>query len=92
MTKPRIIETDQGIQGEFNVTIYNQMQRRLRDKGWIEIRALLKHGLTQGCALEIGPGPGYLGLEWLKHTTGTTLKGLDISPDMIDMAERNAKK
>jgi ubiquinone/menaquinone biosynthesis C-methylase UbiE len=92
MTKPRIIETDQGIQGEFNVTIYNQMQRRLRDKGWIEIRALLKHGLTQGCALEIGPGPGYLGLEWLKHTTGTTLKGLDISPDMIDMAERNAKE
>ena len=92
MTKPRVIETDQGIQGEFNVTIYDQMQRRLRDKGWIETKELLKHGIAQGCALEIGPGPGYLGLEWLKHTEGTTLKGLDISPDMIAVAERNARE
>ncbi len=92
MTKPRVIETDQGIQGEFNVTVYDQMQRRLRDKGWIETKELLKHGIAQGCALEIGPGPGYLGLEWLKHTEGTTLKGLDISPDMIAVAERNARE
>jgi ubiquinone/menaquinone biosynthesis C-methylase UbiE len=41
-------------------------------------------------ALEIGPGPGYLGLEWLKKTEGTRLKGLEISPDMIAIAERNA--
>ena len=79
MTHPRIIETDQGIQGEFNVAMYDQMQRHLRDKGWIMTKELLKQGLTRGCALEIGPGPGYLGLEWLKHTTATTLKGLDIS-------------
>jgi ubiquinone/menaquinone biosynthesis C-methylase UbiE len=92
MTKPRVPETDQGIQGEFNVTVYDQMQRRLRDKGWIETNELIHHGITQGCALEIGPGPGYLGLEWLKHTQGTTLKGLDISPDMIAVAERNAKE
>ena len=92
MTKPRITETDQGIQGEFNVTVYDQMQRRLRDKGWIETKELLEHGISQGYALEIGPGPGYLGLEWLKHTEGTTLKGLDISPDMIAVAERNARE
>jgi ubiquinone/menaquinone biosynthesis C-methylase UbiE len=90
MTKPRVPETDQGIQGEFNVTVYDQMQRRLRDKGWIETNELINHGITQGCALEVGPGPGYLGLEWLKHTQGTTLKGLDISPDMVALAERNA--
>jgi ubiquinone/menaquinone biosynthesis C-methylase UbiE len=30
-------------------------------------------------------------LEWLKHTQGTTLIGLDISPDMIAQAERNAR-
>jgi ubiquinone/menaquinone biosynthesis C-methylase UbiE len=92
MTKPRVPETDQGIQGEFNVTVYDRMQRTLRDKGWIETKELLRHGITQGCALEIGPGPGYLGLEWLKHTQGTTLKGLDISPDMIAVAERNASE
>jgi ubiquinone/menaquinone biosynthesis C-methylase UbiE len=68
------------------------MQRRLRDKGWIETKELLKHGIVRGNALEIGPGPGYLGLEWLKHTQGTTLKGLEISIDMISVAERNAKE
>jgi ubiquinone/menaquinone biosynthesis C-methylase UbiE len=92
MTKQRVSETDHGIQGEFNVTVYDQMQRKLRDKGWIETKELLRHGITQGCALEIGPGPGYLGLEWLKNTQGTTLKGLDISTDMIAVAERNARE
>ncbi|MGA7194553.1 MAG: class I SAM-dependent methyltransferase [Anaerolineales bacterium] len=92
MIRPRVPETDQGIQGEFNVTIYDQMQRSLRDKGWIETKELLKQGITQGCALEIGPGPGYLGLEWLKYTQGTTLKGLEISTDMITLAEHNASE
>jgi len=47
-------------------------------------------GITRGLALEVGPGPGYLGLEWLKRTDGTTLKGLDLSADMLRVAERNA--
>ncbi len=67
MTRPRVTETDQGIQGEFTVTLYDQMQRRLRDKGWIETKDIIKSGITKGIALEIGPGPGYLGLEWLKN-------------------------
>ncbi|MDD5015498.1 MAG: hypothetical protein PHW73_10475 [Atribacterota bacterium] len=33
--KKRIIETDEGIQSDFNVTTYDKMQRHLRDKGWI---------------------------------------------------------
>jgi ubiquinone/menaquinone biosynthesis C-methylase UbiE len=90
MTKPRIVETEQGIQGEFNVNVYDEMQRRLRDKGWIETKAILTSGINSGFALEVGPGPGYLGLEWLKNTQGTLLKGLDISADMIAVAERNA--
>ena len=92
MTRPRIIETDQGIQGEFEVNLYDQMQRHLRDRGWIETNDLIKSGITRGLALEVGPGPGYLGLEWLKNTRVTTLKGLDISPDMIVIAQRNAKE
>ena len=91
MTKPRVTETDQGIQGEFTVAAYDQMQRGLRDKGWIETPEILKQGITQGHVLEIGPGPGYIGLEWLKQTQGTILTGLDISPDMIALAERNAR-
>ena len=90
MTRARVVETDEGIQGEYPVDIYDQMQRRFRDKGWMETRAIIRSGITSGTALEVGPGPGYLGLEWLKHTEGTRLVGLDISPDMIAVARRNA--
>jgi ubiquinone/menaquinone biosynthesis C-methylase UbiE len=92
MVKARVPETDQGIQGDFEPRIYNQMQRRFRDKGWMETKAIIASGINRGLALEIGPGPGYLGLEWLKHTQGTELRGLDISPDMIAIAEANANE
>jgi ubiquinone/menaquinone biosynthesis C-methylase UbiE len=92
MVKPRVVETNEGIQGEFNVKIYDKMMRRMRDKGWLETNLILKQGISHGLVLEVGPGPGYLGLEWLKKTEGTRLKGLDISPDMIKIAERNARE
>jgi ubiquinone/menaquinone biosynthesis C-methylase UbiE len=90
MVRARIVETNEGIQGEFTVEIYDQMQRRFRDKGWMETKAIIQSGINTGCVLEVGPGPGYLGLEWLKHTNGTRLTGLDISSDMISVARRNA--
>jgi ubiquinone/menaquinone biosynthesis C-methylase UbiE len=90
MAKPRIAETAEGIQGEFDVAMYDAMMRRLRDRGWMETDMVLKDGIKQGLALEVGPGPGYLGLEWLKKTEKTSLKALEISPEMIKVAERNA--
>jgi ubiquinone/menaquinone biosynthesis C-methylase UbiE len=92
MVRPRIAETDEGIQGEFETSAYDRMMRRLRDKGWMETDAILGGGIREGLALEVGPGPGYLGLEWLKQTQGTRLKGLDISADMIEIARRNAEE
>ena len=90
MAKKRIVETAEGIQGEFDVAMYDAMMRRLRDRGWMETDMVLKDGIKQGLALEVGPGPGYLGLEWLKKTEKTSLKALEISPEMIKVAERNA--
>jgi ubiquinone/menaquinone biosynthesis C-methylase UbiE len=90
MVKPRIIETGEGIQGDFDVRIYDQMMRRMRDKGWLQTGEIVKAGITNGLALEVGPGPGYLGLEWLKKTRGTSLKAVEISPAMIEIARRNA--
>ena len=90
MKKTRVPETDSGIQGEFTVALYDQMQRNLRVKGWIETEGLLKSGITAGHALEIGYGPGYLGLEWLNRCPGAHLTGLDISPDMQALAQHNA--
>ena len=62
LVKPRVVETNEGIQGEFTVEVYDKMMRNLRDKGWIETDLVLKTGINQGLSLEIGPGPGYLGL------------------------------
>jgi ubiquinone/menaquinone biosynthesis C-methylase UbiE len=90
MVRERVVETNDGIQGEFTVEIYDQMQRRFRDKGWIETKAIIRSGINKGSVLEVGPGPGYLGLEWLKQTKGTRLTGLDVSPDMISIARRNS--
>ena len=92
MVQPRAPETDQGIQGAAIVETYDKMQRRLRDKGLLETNEVIANGLTQGLVLELGPGPGYLGLEWLKATQRTRLKGLDISPDMVEVACRNARE
>ena len=90
MPKPRKTETDSGITGEFNTQMYDIMMRNMRDKGWIETNLILKEGISSGLALEIGSGPGYLGLEWLKKTEGTRLQGLEISDDMIVLAKKNA--
>jgi len=90
VTRKRVAETESGITGEFTCRMYDEMQRGFRDRGWIETKDVLKAGVTTGHALEVGPGPGYLGLEWLKATEGTRLTGLDISPDMISAARRNA--
>lgn len=88
--RQRIPETED--ESQFNYThTYDQMMRRIRDMGLLQIQLILDRGMTQGLALEIGPGPGYIGLEWLKHTSETMLKGLDISSEMIKIAERNAK-
>jgi ubiquinone/menaquinone biosynthesis C-methylase UbiE len=92
MVKSRVVETDHGIQGEFVVQDYDEMMRYLRDKGWMETDRIINWGLDHGLAMEVGPGPGYLGLEWLKKTSGTYLKGAEISPDMINIATKNAKE
>jgi len=92
MTKPRVVETAEGIQGDFDVRVYDRMMRRMRDKGWLQTREILKAGIDRGLALEVGPGPAYLGLEWLKKSTGTSLKAVEISPAMIEIARRNARE
>ena len=90
MIKPRIAETENGITDEFGVQSYDRMQRSLRDKGWIETKQIIREEINSGIALEIGPGPGYVGLDWLKTTEGTRLKGLEISEAMIALAQRNS--
>lgn len=90
--RERVPETINGIQGELDVSMYDAMMRKLRDKGWLAIEPILDSGIIGGVAFEIGPGPGYLGLEWLKSTSGTKLTALDISPAMLEVAKKNAEE
>lgn len=90
MARQRVIETNEGIQGEITVEIFDRFARNMRDKGYHPVADIVRSGIGEGRALEIGPGPGYVGLEWLKRCPGAALTGLEISPDMIAMARRNA--
>lgn len=90
MISTRIPETDEGIQDEITVEQYDVMQKNLCNAGHLPVDSLLKSGIRTGTALEIGPGPGYYGLEWLKASYGTKLIGVEISPAMIRLAQKNA--
>lgn len=92
MAKPRMVETHTGAQDVYDAAAYDQMMRQSRDRGQLYTDDIIKSGINRGTILEIGPGPGYLGLEWLKKTDGTRLTGLDISPDMVTVALKNARE
>lgn len=92
MVKQRMIETNEGIQQEFDVVGYDIFQRRMRDRGWIETDAIIRCGIHCGHVLEVGPGPGYLGLEWLKKTENSDLNCIEISANMIRVAQKNASE
>lgn len=92
MTQPRILETSQTISGRAYAEAFDQMQADLQKNGWLETGELLRNGIMTGCALEVGSGPGYLGLDWLLRTIDTRLVGLDISPDMIAIAGNHTRE
>jgi len=89
MFETRVPETVEGIQDEITVAAYDIMQRGLRDAGHLPVEDLVKQTQPGDKGLEIGPGPGYYGLEWVRKTEGTTLTGLEISPAMIRLASEN---
>ena len=89
MNRTRVIETNEGIQSELTVADFDLFQRGFRDRGILATDRIIKSGIAKGNVVELGPGPGYLGLEWLRTTKSTTLTGVEISPAMIKQAEAN---
>ncbi|MFF5314698.1 class I SAM-dependent methyltransferase [Streptomyces massasporeus] len=89
----RVPETDEGLQGDELALKYDEMQRHIRDNGWLQekIDDILAAEISTGEVLELGCGPGYLGLEWLTQAEDSArLVGLDISPAMLRRAGINA--
>ena len=91
MLKQRIIETNDGIQGTLDVAVFDAFAKTMRDKGWNNVDTFIRAGITRDDVLEIGPGPGYIGLEWLKRAPDARLTALEISAEMIRVAQRNAQ-
>ena len=67
MTKMRVIETNEGIQAPPTAELFDQFAKGMRDKGWQGVDSMLASGLPAGDLLELGPGPGYVGLELAKQ-------------------------
>jgi ubiquinone/menaquinone biosynthesis C-methylase UbiE len=92
MTATRVPEADDTTSGRAHADAYDLMQATLWQQGWLETGDLLLEGITDGSALEVGSGPGYLGLDWLLRTKDTHLVGLDINPDMVEIAVNHARE
>lgn len=92
MTAARIVETNEGIQSEVTAEIFDEFAKGMRDKGWNGVDEMISSGINGGDILEIGPGPGYVGLELAKKVNPRTFTGCEISPAMIRIAEKNARE
>ena len=95
MTEVRTPQTDLKERQNFFTRIYDDMTSGMLSGGWLKAQYLepvIRSGITSGLVLEVGSGPGYLGLEWLKSTEGTTLKCLDINENMIATAREHASQ
>ncbi|MFC1938589.1 hypothetical protein ACFLWM_00315 [Chloroflexota bacterium] len=81
MTEARTPQTDFRERQGFFLRIYDDMTSGMLAGGWLKAQYLapiIKKRDYSGLVLEVGSGPGYLGLEWLKSTEGTTLRYLDL--------------
>jgi ubiquinone/menaquinone biosynthesis C-methylase UbiE len=96
MVTPRTPQRDLKDRDNLFTKIYDDMTHgMLVDGTWLKeqyLAPILRSGVTSGLVLEVGSGPGYLGLEWLKATTHTTLKCLDINENMLAVAQHHAMK
>ncbi len=91
MARKRIIETSEGIQDPVTVEIFDRFARTMRKKGYDNVDKIIKTGIIGGRVLEIGPGPGHVGLHWLEKNSDARLVGCEISSEMIKTARKNAR-
>jgi ubiquinone/menaquinone biosynthesis C-methylase UbiE len=94
--KPRVPEGG-AIEDNFEMTMeqYSEIMKKQLGREYIRFadKVLNKITLNQNAqVLEIGPGPGWAGINLLLKRADLHLDGLEASPDMIRVANDNVKK
>jgi len=70
---------------------YNLMAKRyMRFPCRRVLKRVLSKGIEKGRAMDVGTGPGVFPIFISKAIPGIRLKGIDLSPIMVDLAKRNA--
>ncbi|NIV33783.1 MAG: methyltransferase domain-containing protein [Anaerolineae bacterium] len=54
------------------------------------VAGALSKGVTQGCALDLGTGPGHVVTELARRNSKLTMIGLDLAANMIERAQQQA--
>jgi ubiquinone/menaquinone biosynthesis C-methylase UbiE len=72
--------------------LYDRYPNRIFAKWFKRIAASIKDGAISGTILDIGTGPGRLPIEIAKQVKNVKLFGIDLSEDMVKIANRNADR
>jgi ubiquinone/menaquinone biosynthesis C-methylase UbiE len=73
-------------------SLYEKASRMVRDSYYRRLAEDIAGFLKTGSILDLGTGPGYLPLEIAGISPSISMVGLDLSPRLIEMAQRNALK
>ena len=73
-------------------SIYEKAARMVIDSYYSQVAEEVLARLNSGKILDIGTGPGYLPIEIVKRTPAITVDGIDLTPELIKMAQNNAQK
>jgi len=92
VTRVRVPEPDRRPPEPHELEVYERYTRRMRMSRRALASRVIRSGIRSGRVLEVGSGAGWLGLEWLERSPGSQLDGIDISEDMIGLAQRNARE
>jgi ubiquinone/menaquinone biosynthesis C-methylase UbiE len=94
MYPARIPEITEDLFSAEEAAEYRTLQESLLKRGLLPLKGVTEAGINHGTVLEVGQGPGYLGLEWLKSReagSDSELIAIDINRNMIDIAGANSE-
>lgn len=86
------VPEEESLEREAPVEGYNLIQKVTVRYQLDAIQEFGRRVKPSGRALEVGPGPGYVGIELAKFRPDLEVVGLEISAECIRIAERNVKR